>query len=77
MLGFRPDFNDVYAGRSIINRRMRGLFLKIFRFMDFNEPELRDRLHSNTITIKPYPEKVSGDPGRKVKLTGRVASPAE
>ena len=52
------------------------LFLKIFRFRDFHDPDSRDRLHTNTITIKPYPEKVSSDPSTgklNLPVVGRVA----
>ena len=69
MLAFQLNFNDVYAGR-LKDQAKAGPFLKIFRFRDFNDPESRDRLHPNTITIKPYPDKVSSDPA-----TGKLDLP--
>jgi hypothetical protein len=56
-------------------RRMRGHFLSTFRFRVLKNPGDRG-LHSNTMTIKPYPEKVSGEPATgKAHDRWWVASP--
>ena len=54
------NFDDVYAGPQK-DQAKRGLFNVIFRIGIFHHPGSQ-RLHSNTITIKPYPDKVSSDP---------------
>lgn len=48
----------------------RGPFLTLFLFIQPNDPERGDGLHSNTTTIKPYPDKVLSDP-----ITGKLHFP--
>jgi hypothetical protein len=69
MLACQRNFNDVYGGR-LAGPGEGGPFSENIPFMDFRDPESWDRLHSNTITIKPYPDKVSSDPA-----TGKLDLP--